>query len=154
MNEVVTHWIRGHGLPDEEAEIWYKEAEAWRLPYWDWAARQTYAEDFACPEVLVQGPVRIYPPALVRDRYPEGGLYANPFWGFNNPVRYEDGEDQGDPRPFGDMPESLKEWNIPQTEQRDRKTGVLEDILPVSGVTKIAARGRLPRSKHGLRANG
>ncbi|KAI8155502.1 hypothetical protein K4K49_007297 [Colletotrichum sp. SAR 10_70] len=147
MNEVVTHWIREHGLLDEEAEVWYKEAEAWRLPYWDWAAQQTYAEDFACPEVLVQGPVRIYPPALVRDRYPEGGLYANPFWGFNNPVRYEDGEDQGDPRPFGDMPESLKEWNIPQTEQRDRKTGVLEDILPWDKVSGVSRYGLFRKDK-------
>ncbi|KAK2778713.1 hypothetical protein CKAH01_11639 [Colletotrichum kahawae] len=146
MNEVVTHWIREHGLPDEEAEGWYKEAEAWRLPYWDWAAQQTYAEDFACPEVLVQGPVRIYPPAAVKNRYPEGGLYANPFWGFNNPVRYEDGEDQGDPRPFGDMPESLKEWNIPQTEERDDK-GVLKDILPWDKVSGVSRYGLFRKDK-------
>ncbi|KAJ3941953.1 hypothetical protein N0V92_013830 [Colletotrichum tropicale] len=141
MNEVVTHWIREHGLPDEEAEVWYKEAQAWRLPYWDWAAQQTYAEDFACPEVLVQGPVRIYPPAAVKDRYPESGLYANPFWGFNNPVRYEDGENQGDPRPFGDMPESLKEWNIPGTQQSDGNK------LPWDKVSGVSRYGLFRKDK-------
>ncbi|KAH7013796.1 hypothetical protein EDB80DRAFT_749421 [Ilyonectria destructans] len=55
MKDVIQHWKTKHGLPDSEAQVWYAAAEKWRLPYWDWARKQTYTQDFAYPEVLTQG---------------------------------------------------------------------------------------------------
>lgn len=130
MKKVIDDWVK-YGLPEYEVAEWTEEADKWRLPYWDWAAQQTYAEDFACPEVLVQGPVRIFPPETIRDRYPEDGLYPNPFWGFENPMRYTSGEKAGDPRPFGDMPGDASQWNVPETKNFNPDTKT-HDILPVS----------------------
>ena len=108
MKEVIQHWVTQHGLPEEDAEIWRAAANKWRLPYWDWARRQSYTEDFAYPEILTRGYVRIYPPKQVQQFYPPSGIYSNPLWGFENPEL----DENGDPRPFGDMPEDKKQWNI------------------------------------------
>lgn len=109
MHEVITHWVTEHGLTDDTAQEWKDAADAWRLPYWDWAAKQTYTEDFACPEILVQGPVRIFPPKVLAKFYPPSGLYPNPFWSFTNP---EASEETGDPIPFGAMKGDKAKWNI------------------------------------------
>jgi hypothetical protein len=108
MKEVIGHWVTTHGLTDAEAEVWIAAADKWRMPYWDWARQQSYTEDFAYPRILVQGPVRIYPPAQVKQFYPPSGLYANPFWGFENPEK----DENGDPRAFGDMPGKMSKYNI------------------------------------------
>ncbi|KAM0549462.1 hypothetical protein ACHAPJ_009448 [Fusarium lateritium] len=79
------------------------------MPYWDWARHQQCSEDLVCPPILTQGPVRIYPPAAVGDHYPPSGLYANPFWNFENP---EKDEKTGKPLTFGSMPDNKAKWNI------------------------------------------
>ncbi|KAJ3530012.1 hypothetical protein NM208_g9513 [Fusarium decemcellulare] len=95
MYEVIDHWVKKHGLSTEDAKIWRAAANSWRMPYWDWARHQAYTEDFAYPEILVQGSVRIYVPVSLKEVYypngnPNGG-YPNPFWSFENPERDEDG---------------------------------------------------------------
>lgn len=108
MKEVIDHWVKTHDLPDEEALLWRSAADTWRMPYWDWARQQSYTEDFAYPQVLVQGPVRIFVPDALKGFYPPSGLYANPFWGFENPEK----DDEGNPLPFGKMPPTKRDWNI------------------------------------------
>jgi tyrosinase len=100
--------VNKHGLPASEAQEWFSLAEKWRMPYWDWARKQNYTEDFAYPQVLTQGTVRIYPPAVVKEFYPPNGLYTNPLWGFENPEL----DENGDPRAFGNMPPGKTDWNI------------------------------------------
>ncbi|CAM1500554.1 Fc.00g097160.m01.CDS01 [Cosmosporella sp. VM-42] len=108
MKEVIDHWVNNHGLPTEEGLDWLAAADTWRMPYWDWARQQSYTEDFAYPKILVQGPVRIFPPDAVKQYYPPSGLYANPFWGFEIPEK----DKHGNPLPFGKMPKGKRDWNI------------------------------------------
>lgn len=121
MKDVIQHWVDEHGLSPTEATQWHRAANAWRLPYWDWAGKQSYADDFGVPEVLVQGHVRIHPPASLKKLYPPNGLYPNPFWEFENPEK----DVNGNPRAFGDMPDEVKAWNIPADEDNN-------DYKPVS----------------------
>ena len=109
MKLIIQVWVDKYGLSAAEAEEWYAVAKSWRMPYWDWARHQQYSEDLVCPPILTQGPVRIYPPAAVGDYYPPSGLYANPFWNFENP---EKDEKTGKPLPFGSMPDNKTRWNI------------------------------------------
>lgn len=127
MKAIIHDWVK-LGLSQNDEEKWQQAANTWRLPYWDWAAQQTYAEDFALPEVLVQGPVHIYPPAQVKNHYPPGGLYPNPFWGFENPEK----DENDDPRPFGDMPDEAKAWAI----HGNPKTGAPVSLLQNPTETK------------------
>jgi hypothetical protein len=109
MADVINHWVKEHKLDeDPEFPLWNEARDIWRMPYWDWARQQSYSEDFAYPQVLVQGPVRIFPPETVKKFYPPSGLYANPFWSFENPEKDEDGK----PLAFGDMPKGKRDYNI------------------------------------------
>ncbi|KAL6405092.1 tyrosinase precursor [Ilyonectria robusta] len=143
MKDVIKHWQDKHKLPDSEAQVWYAAAEKWRLPYWDWARKQTYTQDFAYPEVLTQGTVRIYPPAAVKEYYPPNGSYANPLWGFDNPELDAD----GDPLPFGQMPEGKTKWNINDDpvehvkELPDPENPKKTDWIPWSQATGVSRYG-------------
>ncbi|OBS20401.1 hypothetical protein FPOA_06772 [Fusarium poae] len=110
MNDIINHWIKEHKLDQDVEELaqWNEAKDTWRMPYWDWARQQSYNEDFAYPQVLVQGPVRIFPPKSIKKFYPPSGLYANPFWSFENPEKDND----GNPRAFGDMPKGKRDYNI------------------------------------------
>ncbi|KAM0229071.1 hypothetical protein ACHAPO_010226 [Fusarium lateritium] len=110
MGEIIKHWVKEHKLNEDKEELaqWNEAKDTWRMPYWDWARQQSYNEDFAYPQVLVQGPVRIFPPESIKKYYPPSGLYANPFWSFENPEK----DDDGNPRAFGDMPKGKRDYNI------------------------------------------
>ncbi|KAM5350817.1 hypothetical protein ACJ41O_007322 [Fusarium nematophilum] len=108
MKDVIDHWVTKHKLADTEAKQWVASKDKWRMPYWDWARKQSYTEDFAYPQILVQGPVRIWVPDAVKEYYPPSGLYANPFWSFENPEK----DKYGHPLPFGKMPKGKRDWNI------------------------------------------
>ncbi|KAF5001204.1 hypothetical protein FGRMN_1228 [Fusarium graminum] len=109
MADVIDHWVKEHKLDkDPEFPLWQQAKDTWRMPYWDWARRQSYSEDFAYPQVLVKGPVRIFPPKSVKKFYPPSGLYANPFWSFENPEQ----DDDGNPLAFGAMPDDKCKYNI------------------------------------------
>ncbi|KAH6869516.1 hypothetical protein B0T10DRAFT_418433 [Thelonectria olida] len=104
MKVIIKEWkLEGTQLAD-----WEKAAEQWRLPYWDWARKQTYSDKYSLPYVLTVDRVAIYPPngdTLVVD---------NPFWGFENPQKHDDGK----PRKFNDMPKTpvdMTKWNINNT---------------------------------------
>ncbi|KAJ4265994.1 hypothetical protein NW762_003967 [Fusarium torreyae] len=112
LGEYEAHHLRlgeQNGFSASEAEDWYAVAETWRMPYWDWARHQKYIEDLVCPQILTQGPVHSFPPHAVKDYHPPSGLYANPFWNFENP---EKDEKTGKPLPFGTMPDNKERWNI------------------------------------------
>ncbi|KAF4956914.1 hypothetical protein FGADI_3517 [Fusarium gaditjirri] len=96
--------IKAWKLDPTEAEEWENAAREWRLPYWDWAGKQ-YKQKYALPEIFRFDRVTTYPPDKPRG---EPGV-ENPFYKFENPMKYEN----GDPRPFGDMPEGKTDWNIP-----------------------------------------
>ena len=102
MNDIIDDWK----LDDPQKSEWRKAANLWRLPYWDWARRQSYNDEFALPYALTLDRVPIYPPEG-KVIYPDP--YPNPLWGFDNP---EKEENSNEPRKFGDMPEGKKQWNI------------------------------------------
>ncbi|KAF4981580.1 hypothetical protein FZEAL_2646 [Fusarium zealandicum] len=108
MKDVIDHWLTNHSLPVEEADRWTASKDKWRMPYWDWARAQSYAEEVTYPQVLVEGSVRIFPPDAVKAYYPPSGLYANPLWSFENPEKDED----GNPLVFGKMPVGKRDYNI------------------------------------------
>ncbi|CAG7564494.1 unnamed protein product [Fusarium equiseti] len=110
MGDILNHWATVHKLNEDEAELklWTTAKDTWRMPYWDWARQQSYNEDFAYPQVLVQGPVRIFVPEKVKAFYPPSGLYANPFWSFENPEK----DEHGNPCKFGTMPKGKRDYNI------------------------------------------
>ncbi|KAF4944169.1 hypothetical protein FGADI_12882 [Fusarium gaditjirri] len=121
MNSIVGDWVHNCGLPTSEADDWYKAARHWRMPYWDWARRQRYHEDLVCPPVLTQGAVRIYPPAAIKNQFPQSGLYPNPLLGFENP---EKDPETGNALPFGSMPRKKSKWNI-------KDNPIVHDDLPL-----------------------
>ncbi|KAH7154288.1 hypothetical protein DER46DRAFT_628176 [Fusarium sp. MPI-SDFR-AT-0072] len=67
MGVVLNHWATEHKLDEGEMKLWTTAKDTWRMPYWDWARQQSYNEDFAYPQVLVQGPVRIFVPEKVKE---------------------------------------------------------------------------------------
>lgn len=113
MKAVVEEWFPHpeSSLIEKEKQEWLDAAHAWRLPYWDWAAKQTYTKEVSLPELVLQGPVRIFPPASREKFFPPGGWYPNPFWNFENPEK----DANGDSLPFGQMPEDSTQWNIKPT---------------------------------------
>ncbi|KIL88341.1 hypothetical protein FAVG1_08420 [Fusarium avenaceum] len=99
MNDIIDEWE----LDTAQATEWRKAADTWRLPYWDWARKQKYNQQYALPEVLIFPTTTTYPPSNPRGET----NVENPFWGFQNPEKKD-----GKPRAFGDMPEGKTEWNI------------------------------------------
>ncbi|KAJ4146106.1 hypothetical protein NW754_001569 [Fusarium falciforme] len=89
MKAIIEEWK----LEKDEDSIWREAADTWRLPYWDWARRQVYAETFALPEVLTMATVKIFPPRKDKET--------------------------GDPLPFGKMPKGKEKYNI-NDNQKDK----------------------------------
>ncbi|KAI4599576.1 hypothetical protein KJ359_002023 [Pestalotiopsis sp. 9143b] len=73
---------------------WVEAADSWRLPYWDWAARQDYIDETGLPMVFTEEQVQIEKPS---SRYDYENV-PNPLWIFVNPMKGADGK----PMPFGD----------------------------------------------------
>ncbi|KAL7936597.1 hypothetical protein V8C35DRAFT_295919 [Trichoderma chlorosporum] len=103
--EIMTEIINGGSLNIDESSKaeWIQAATTWRLPYWDWARKQHYNNNFAVPNLFTRDTVTIWLPNGV-----EQNNYPNPFWSFQNPEVYEN----GNPRPFGHMPPGKTEYNI------------------------------------------
>lgn len=112
--------------PGNNREDWEKSVMMFRLPYWDWARKQTYNQKFALPEVLTMPQVYVWPPSGRE-------IVMNPLWEFENPEK--DASDE--PLAFGQMPEHLKAWNIrfdyvDATIKDDDKRNAKKNIIPVS----------------------
>jgi tyrosinase len=126
MKDIIEEWK----LEKDEDSIWREAADTWRLPYWDWARRQVYAETFALPEVLTMATVKIFPPKSKAELYEE--KYPNPLYGFDNP---EKDKETGDPLPFGKMPKGKEKYNI-NDNQKDKNPipnkPASDRVLPVS----------------------
>ncbi|WAO84705.1 Tyrosinase [Fusarium falciforme] len=112
MKAIIQEWK----LEEDEDSIWREAADTWRLPYWDWARHQVYAETFALPEVLTMAAVKIFPPESKAELYEEKDAYPNPLYGFDNPEK--DGQ-TGDPLPFGKMPKGKEKYNINDSQEDD-----------------------------------
>lgn len=97
MHVIIDSWKLGAS----QASHWKQAADSWRLPYWDWASRQSYNEEFSLPYAFTLDIVPIYPPTG-ETKHP------NPLWGFDNPEKGSDGE----PLPMGNMPPGKEHWNI------------------------------------------
>ena len=105
MKQIIVDW----NLELEDTKAWIHASYQWRMPYWDWARKQRYCDDFALPHVLTQAQVPIYPPKhLIKDLYPAANSYPNPLWGFDNPET----DKHGNPLPFGSMPPGKEMYNI------------------------------------------
>ncbi|KAL9087730.1 MAG: hypothetical protein Q9165_006497 [Trypethelium subeluteriae] len=127
-------------LESAEAQEWTDAANQWRLPYWDWAYKQKYCEDFALPLVFTSPTVRIWPPQSVLSRYPTPKSYLNPLWGFDNPET----DDDGNPLPLGRMPQGKEQYNIKDDidTKHGGKAGVVSEcVLPWSQTTGVGRYG-------------
>lgn len=105
-------------LTGDQLNEWTAAANSWRLPYWDWAQRQTYEgyeNSFSLPYACILDHVPIYPPTGDTAR-------PNPLVSFVNPET----DGKGDPLPFGQMPPLKAKWNI-----EDNATDKTQPPLPV-----------------------
>lgn len=99
MIEVIEKTLK---LTGNDAKVWTDAAKQWRLPYWDWALKDSQG-NFALPAALTVEKVKIYMPK-------QGAVdYPNPLWGFVNPEK-----ENGKSLPFGKMPKGKEAWNIGQ----------------------------------------
>lgn len=69
-------------VPAPQVSIWEEAAKEWRLPYWDWGARQKYLNDYGLPEILTKERIDII--NLIHDSPPVN--IVNPLWKFTNPT--------------------------------------------------------------------
>ncbi|KAF4341939.1 tyrosinase precursor [Fusarium beomiforme] len=128
MIEIIDSWE----LSESETARWKKAADGWRLPYWDWARKQEYTQNFALPEVLTLTTVAIFPPQGLKVPINNPQAYPNPLYGFGNPEKNADGT----PRPLGQMPADKALWNIKDNGPRGvSNTPANPDVLPWSLTT-------------------
>ncbi|KAI1099645.1 common central domain of tyrosinase-domain-containing protein [Jackrogersella minutella] len=130
MKEIIKSWVK---ITQFEAEKWNEAADTWRLPYWDWAQRQTYNDEFSLPEVFTKDTVKLYGPLAYDTEYKKP--YPNPLWGFENP---EKGSDRK-PLAMGKMPENKEQWKIKDDDSDPKQP------LPwsrCSGVSRYGIKGK------------
>ena len=87
--------IDGWQLADPEKETWKKAADQFRLPYWDWARKQSYTRDYGVPEICTAYTWSVIKPGT-KDTYED---INNPLTGYLNPKKDEHGKNvpMGDP---------------------------------------------------------
>ena len=85
MNEIIQGW---QGLTDNQLADWRLAAFMFRLPYWDWAAKQKWANNFALPQVFTLEEVKIF---KEDEKWYD---VSNPLWQFDNPLEIP----MGDPK--------------------------------------------------------
>jgi tyrosinase len=88
-------------VPPADQELWRLSAASWRLPYWDWAAKQPYIQNYGVPHIFTQETIDIVLPLGAKSESavagepskgaPIGGPLAsttveNPLWKFTNPA--------------------------------------------------------------------
>jgi hypothetical protein len=80
LYEIMQDIIEGWHLTDSKEEAtWRDAANQFRLPYWDWARRQEYAQNFAIPQVCTLDVIDIIMPGGKTTTIP------NPLVEFRNP---------------------------------------------------------------------
>ncbi|KAF4990549.1 hypothetical protein FGRMN_8410 [Fusarium graminum] len=128
MNEIIDAWE----LSETEIARWKKAADGWRLPYWDWARKQKYTQNFALPQVLTLETVEIFPPQDLKVPIKNPETYPNPLFGFENPEKKADGT----PLPLGQMPGNKSLWNIKDNDEHNKGNSPANpDVLPWSLTT-------------------
>ena len=81
MIDLIKGWRASGRLVDRrEEELWMNGAYQFRLPYWDWARKQSYDGNFAIPEVCILEKLEII---LVGGKTDPN--FPNPLVGFTNP---------------------------------------------------------------------
>lgn len=79
--------IKSWNLEGADANPWLHAAYTFRLPYWDWAQRQPYIDDFGIPQICTQDTVTVDLPGNKTE------TFENPLAKFTNPK----GVAMGDP---------------------------------------------------------
>ncbi|MCJ1389657.1 hypothetical protein MMC18_002514 [Xylographa bjoerkii] len=75
--DIIGSWS---GMTESQLAPWKDAAFMFRLPYWDWARKQTYVDNFALPQVFTVENVNIFlNDGTWRD-------LPNPLWKFQNPM--------------------------------------------------------------------
>jgi tyrosinase len=81
--------IIDRSVPSARQAVWRDAAQEWRLPYWDWAARQGYINNYGVPEIFTRERIDIIDFA---DNSPVTTVSTtNPLWKFSNPLGFEMG---------------------------------------------------------------
>ena len=62
MLGLIVDWHKTLHLDPQEEDTWRGAASQFHLPYWDWARKQVYAQDFAIPQVCAWDTVDIIMP--------------------------------------------------------------------------------------------
>jgi hypothetical protein len=52
-------------VPPVDQDPWKDAAQKWHLPYWDWAAKQPYIQDYGVPYIFTLERTDIYVPFIV-----------------------------------------------------------------------------------------
>ena len=91
MLDLIKEWH----ISEEEKLKWLDAASRFRLPYWDWARKQTYVKNYGIPEICTRDTWDIVKPGTNGAKE----AFNNPLTGFKNPKRGPDGErvPMGDP---------------------------------------------------------
>ena len=136
MKDIISAWE----LSATETARWRKAADTWRMPYWDWARKQQYTENFALPKILTARSVEIFPPESIKERFKNLQKYPNPLFGYENPEK----DKTGSTRAFGNMPTGKEMWNI-----RDNTGGKQTPNKPANeGCFPVSDDPSLKRSYH------
>ncbi|KAK7403443.1 hypothetical protein QQX98_010809 [Neonectria punicea] len=125
-------------LVGEQKKEWMAAANSWRLPYWDWAQRQTYEgyeNSFSLPYACILNHVPIYPPTGPAAR-------PDPLVSFANPEKNA----KGKALPFGQMPPGKEKWNI-----KDNATDKKHPPLPWSKCSGTSRYGVFNEKDGGYR---
>ena len=77
MGDIIKTW----NLTDSDKKPWLDAAKQFRLPYWDWARKQSYTQNFALPQLLTWEVV-----SIIKQDGKIDSSYPNPLWGFQNPM--------------------------------------------------------------------
>ncbi|KAJ5729093.1 uncharacterized protein N7483_003601 [Penicillium malachiteum] len=71
-------------IPENKRGLWKDAAKEWRLPYWDWASKQAYINDYGLPQIFTKERIDILD--IVNDDPPTMVNIINPLSRFANPT--------------------------------------------------------------------
>ncbi|KAK4694655.1 hypothetical protein P7C71_g2972, partial [Lecanoromycetidae sp. Uapishka_2] len=83
--EIMRSQIADFVVSKEEQDQWYKAADNWRLPYWDWGVEQTYSKKYGVPHLLTLEKIEILAPGTEFKRN-DPTPWNNPLYKFVNPL--------------------------------------------------------------------
>ena len=122
MNGIIQGWL---GVDKNQLADWRLAAFMFRLPYWDWAAKQTWVDNFALPQVFTMQSVKIF---KEDQKWYE---VSNPLWQFSNPLG---------PIPMGDP--KMGVWAID-----DNGNLPVSHVTSINSITHVFAVERVYRYK-------